>query len=308
MKYLLIKGFSGFGDRLEHLTSLIHYLRVSGRTLVIDWTDPVWTGEEFKKDFYYYFSLTEDIKHTSLIEFKKQFLQNKDTMSFFPPFYKKIIMKRSDENDTEYKVSDLITKLIQIIKRNCEDLKYDVIVCTDLDRRTTGFAKYISKIIYKPWIMEFIYSDPLINFIKQNEVIAVHLRGADRTKYSKTNREDLCNFSYDYDYYVKEIIKKIPEGTKNILLLSDSTFLIDKFIELVDNSINILQTGNLKSTDDTGLHLLKEKTKEIKNLELLKDFYFMTQCKEVVNDGVSRFSLLAKRTCNLINNRGQETE
>ena len=153
MKYLLIKGFSGFGDRLEHLTSLIPYLRVSGRTLVIDWTDPVWTGEEFKKDFYYYFSLAEDIKHTSLIEFKKQFLQNKDTMSFFPPFYKKIIMKRSDENDTEYKVSDLITKLIQIIKRNCEDLEYDVIVCTDLDRRTTGFAKYISKIIYKHWIM-----------------------------------------------------------------------------------------------------------------------------------------------------------
>lgn len=308
MKYLLIKAFSGFGDRLEHLTSLIPYLKASQRTLVIDWSDPVWTGEEFTKDFYYYFNLSDDIKYISLTDFKKTFIENKDKISFFPPFYKKIALKRSNENDTEYRVSDMTAKLIQIIKRNCADLEYNVVVCTDLDRRTTAFAKYISKVNYKPWIMQFIYSDPLIHFIKQNEVIAVHLRGADRTKYSKTNREDLCNFSYDHDYYVSEIIKKIPEGTKNILLLSDSTFLVDKFIEFIDKSINILQTGNIKSTDDTGLHILKEKSKESKNLELLKDFYFMTQCKDVINDDVSRFSLLAKRTCNLINNRGQETE
>lgn len=303
MKYLLIKGFSGFGDRLEHLTSLIPYLKVSGRTLIVDWTDHVWTGQDFSKDFNYYFNLRDDIMHISLTEFKKIFINRKDTMTFFPPFYKKIVLKRSDENDTEYKVSDLTAKLIRIIKKQCEDLEYDVIVCTDLDRRSTYFTKYISKIVYKPWIMEFIFKDPLIHFIKQNEVIAVHLRGADRTKYSKTNREDLCNYSYDHEYYVNTIIKKIPEDTKNILLLSDSTFLVDKFIELIDKSINILQTNNIKTNSDEGLHLINDNSKESKNLELLKDFYLMTQCKAVINDGLSRFSLLAKRTCDLINNR-----
>jgi hypothetical protein len=306
MKYLLIKGFSGFGDRLEYLISIFPYLKVTGRTLVVDWTDNVWTGDEYRKDFYYYFKLSEEIKQMNLEDFKKEFIKDKSYMSFFPPFYKDIVLKKSDENDTKYKVAELSEKIISIINRQSEDFIYTVVVLTDLYTRTTAFAKYMSKINYKPWLMNCINEDPLVNFIKQNEVIAVHLRGTDRTKYDKNNMKELCNYSYDHEYYVNKIIKQIPEGTKNILLLSDSTFLVDKFIENIDKSIDILQTGNIKSSNEISLHLTKEDSKEIKNIELLKDFYLMTQCKHVINDGVSRFSLLAQRICDLINNRGQK--
>jgi hypothetical protein len=55
MKYLIIKGWLGFGDRLETLKMGIKYALENKLTVYVDWRDTIWShGEE---DFYTYFEL-----------------------------------------------------------------------------------------------------------------------------------------------------------------------------------------------------------------------------------------------------------
>jgi sugar/nucleoside kinase (ribokinase family) len=49
-RFLLCVGCEGLGDRLQTLTHAIRYARESGRTLVVDWRDPVW-GDDFHRYF-----------------------------------------------------------------------------------------------------------------------------------------------------------------------------------------------------------------------------------------------------------------
>ena len=44
-KYILLKGYEGFGDRLENLLQTISYCRKTNRVLVVDWSDYMWTND-----------------------------------------------------------------------------------------------------------------------------------------------------------------------------------------------------------------------------------------------------------------------
>ena len=55
MKYLIVKGFLGFGDRLESLKMAVAYALKHNLQIYVDWRDPMWShGTE---DFYTYFKL-----------------------------------------------------------------------------------------------------------------------------------------------------------------------------------------------------------------------------------------------------------
>jgi hypothetical protein len=38
-KFLLVKGISGLGDRIKCVLTAILYARLTGRKLIVDWTD-----------------------------------------------------------------------------------------------------------------------------------------------------------------------------------------------------------------------------------------------------------------------------
>lgn len=44
-RYLLVKGFSGLGNRLQALAEAIIYARLSGRELLIDWNDSLYSSD-----------------------------------------------------------------------------------------------------------------------------------------------------------------------------------------------------------------------------------------------------------------------
>jgi len=301
MKFLLIRSFSGFGDRIEHLLAAFNYCVKSERTMVIDWTDPVWCGEEFNKGFDYYFRLKK-VSYMPLSEFKKIFITNKKNgieMKILPSFFENIILKRSNENDVQYTFSDLANLMKEVINNERPDIPCDILVTTDLDKRNNMGIIAIPNLIYNYNIMNYIKEDPNYSFLMNNNFVSLHLRGTDRTTYTEKYRPDLTNFSHNQDEYISNLIKKIPEDTENILLLSDSNILIEAFLEKIDKKFNIIQTNNQKSDNEVSLHLKMEKSKESKNFELLKDFYFMTRSKFVVCDTISRFSLVAHRVCEL---------
>lgn len=55
MKYLIVKGWLGFGDRLESLKMAVAYALKHNLQIYVDWRDPMWShGTE---DFYTYFKL-----------------------------------------------------------------------------------------------------------------------------------------------------------------------------------------------------------------------------------------------------------
>lgn len=55
MKYLVVKGWLGFGDRLESLKMAVHYAQTHNLQIYVDWSDSMWShGAE---SFYTYFKL-----------------------------------------------------------------------------------------------------------------------------------------------------------------------------------------------------------------------------------------------------------
>jgi hypothetical protein len=55
MKYLVVKGWLGFGDRLESLKMAVAYAQIHNLQIYVDWTDEMWShGNE---NFYTYFKL-----------------------------------------------------------------------------------------------------------------------------------------------------------------------------------------------------------------------------------------------------------
>lgn len=305
MKFLLIKSFSGFGDRIEHLLCSLQYAKYSGRTLVIDWTDHVWCGNETNKDFYYYFVL-KDTETMNLKDFKTLFINRQKAnkrLTVFPDFHYQNMLRRSDEKNIKFLCKDIQDLFRKVITKEMEDLPHDIIVTSDMERRNHAGVFSISRLLYKSFILEYIKEDPNYNFLMKNDFITIHLRGTDRSSYTEENRPDLTNFSHHKDVYVDKLIKKIPQGTKNILLLSDSNILISHFLENVEDIYNIIQTSNEKSSENIGLHIQPRDCKLKCNLELLKDFYFMTFSTHVICDEISRFSLVGKRVCDIKHGR-----
>lgn len=58
MRYLVLKGLAGFGDRLMTLGRALWLAAATGRTLVIDWSDASWNHDYQPKGFWHYFDLT----------------------------------------------------------------------------------------------------------------------------------------------------------------------------------------------------------------------------------------------------------
>lgn len=301
MKFIVIKSYSGFGDRVEHLLACFKYAVKTERCMVIDWSDHVWCGNETNKGFDYYFYL-KNVNYMAIDDFKKIFIKNKlngKKMSVIPSFFEDIMLKRSNENDVQYRFADIAQLFREVISNKRKDMDFDILVTTDLDKRNNMGIISIPNLVYKNVIMDFIKKDPNYNFLMNNKFVSIHLRGSDRSKYTENYRPDLTNYSHNKEEYVCKLISKIPNGTENLLILTDSNILYDLFMEKIDKKYNILETNNVRTSGNVGLHLEKEESKESKNLELLKDFYFMTRSSYVVCDEISRFSLVAHRVCEL---------
>lgn len=43
LRFVVFKGFEGFGDRLQCLLQALRYARGTGRLLVVDWRDDLWS-------------------------------------------------------------------------------------------------------------------------------------------------------------------------------------------------------------------------------------------------------------------------
>ena len=56
-KYLLVKGWCGFADRLQCISAAINYAKKHKRIMCVDWTDVIWKGDTQNINFDTFFEL-----------------------------------------------------------------------------------------------------------------------------------------------------------------------------------------------------------------------------------------------------------
>ena len=307
MKFVLVKSNLGFADRFQLVCFVIHYSKKTGRTVVVDWTDDVWCGQETSKDFFHYFNFVNFENVTSLKQFKSwyiDYIKEGNKLSIFPKKFN--ILARSYGNaDNVPNIKN--NKFLEICDKQVEDYSEDVVVVYGGDNRSNSCLVHVRHIDFNNDVMSFIEKGSFFVDIINKKIpyCTVHLRGGDRMSFDPCNV--LYNNSVNVEEYVGDIYKRIPDKFENILVLTDTQILLDTFLKMINESkkkVNVYETNNIKitSTKDfhltTGLHLTSD-NKELKNLELIRDFYYMIKANEVIYDKISYFSEVGRRV-NLI--------
>lgn len=296
MKFVIIRSNCGFGDRLITLTTAIQYSKITDRTIVIDWRDEIWCGNNQEYDFDYYYKVTLP-NYIPLKQFLIMYEKNKSNLTVFPPYANVLSRPYNYKRNAYFDIAAYwdrdnlgydINIFSDIIMNEREDIKQDVVIMYQYVTRPIVSLRYFSGIIMKDHLKKNINEDPFkINVLdKKIKYIAVHLRGTDRM-----NENSFKNGSSSPEEYTEMMYNKIDSDIKNVLLLSDTQILIDTFKIKYGDKFNIYYTNNKKSTNKIALHTQKCKNKIKVNIEMLKDFYFLLRAEAIYSDNISYFSM-----------------
>lgn len=233
MKYVLVLGEAGFGDRLQVLLEAMEYSKKTGRYLVVNWNDQIWNEKE-GHDFYHYFSFTKDVKYIHFLDFLTILRVHRINRDFtiFPPCWnleKNNLLKVKFNSKLYYnqKYNSFINdKLIKdIIKNKKEDFAENLVVLPGNGFRTYTY-NFFNKIMLNQKYKEKIQNEPDFKNLCQEPYICIHLRGTDRSLKTKFN-----NNSNNSDEYVNFIMNKIlmreNKNIKTLFICCDDNKLLE---------------------------------------------------------------------------------
>ena len=154
-KYLISKGWEGFGDRIQCLSNCIVMSQRYNRTLYVDWTDNIWS-----EGFYNYFHF-DNIEYVSLLQdVPKQ-------LSVYPHFWQHKLMLPA--NSWMYDMKD------QLVFEPSKTYNFeDVWVHSGIGYREFNMIQLAKHMRINSDIVPLVYTEPI------TELPVVHLRGTDR--------------------------------------------------------------------------------------------------------------------------------
>lgn len=156
VKYLVVKGWEGFSDRLQCLSYAVTCALRYNRTLYVDWTDDIW-GTSFYDYFYF-----EGLPYID--DYRK--IPKGSTV--YPHFWNHKLMLPA--NTWVYDMKD---QLVFDISKTKEFA--DVWVQPGIGYREYDMPLLVKHLRVRPDIVEHVYTEPL------TDLPVVHLRGTDRT-------------------------------------------------------------------------------------------------------------------------------
>lgn len=289
VKYVLLKGMEGFGDRLQCLLQGIEYAKRTGRVICVDWRDHMWCHNT-KYDFNYYFDIIgidsitphklfnhwHDDKHTV---YPKQWQHELDRI---PDLY-----MRDDKYGTD--------RIRYVVEGKKPDINEDIIV-GNCARDRTYDGTNIMHIKIKDNIMKKIISNMKTYGLSKNKYITVHLRGTDRHIDTVNGRTKYIN-----EMLIKlKNVKKTDDEKTDVIILTDSPklFMVWKYKNGKGRFLMKKKMWN-NSNYKNGIHKLKEEdlpknlSKQKLNIIMIRDFIIMLNSKHIVNDDKSVFSGMA---------------
>jgi len=259
MKYLVVKGWLGFGDRLQSLRMAIEFALTNNLQIYVDWSDSIWSHSG--ESFYSYFKLIDIPQLNSLDDIP-------ENATYYPTFWKENIKKPFSEEIWK----EQREKIDIGIPSNA--ISADVVVLSSIGRRRTyndnTFLANRLRVIH-PTILEKVKErQQQYNLFK---CLGVHIRGTDRIK------------GHGREIPIQKIVVKVfMYKVLPMVVVSDDKESIEIWKRFYP------QTSVLSSINDTsrkGNHNASKDeltiSKDQFNINTLIDFFTLMSCAQLVS-------------------------
>lgn len=279
MKYLIVKGWLGFGDRLQSLKMAVKYAIDNKLQIYVDWRDDGWShGSE---DFYTYFKLVNMPVLNSLSDIPED-------ATYYPPFWKGNLDKHiSYEFLNEHKDDNLNLGILD------KPFEADVVVFSSCGNRalypdSSFFANSFR--VVDPRILSKIGYHASRKPLSKSW--GIHIRGTDRA--FGPNRRSLS-----IQAIVSHFTTMGGMNIDNIVAVSDDNdqltiwkrYYPQTYVISEASLHNSIRTGNHNVSKDQLKH-----SKDEMNVDSLIDFFVLCLCERVFSTFKdSRFAAEARR-------------
>ena len=252
MKYLVVKAFLGFGDRLESLKMCVKYAQEYKLSIYVDWTDEIWSKEG--EDFYKYFSL----------DMPTMKLEDIANLSVFPSYWQNKLTEKLSEDNWR-----IPTSAIGVLQGTYDA---DVIVVTCTGVRSIFADQTFFTNVFK------IIDERVINEVKRRQKVydlqnkwGIHLRGTDRAS--------------TLDYKINRItqlgVKLVANGffnQKTVVVSDDEQYIQIWKQRWHDHPVlTNLVVGGTQGSHRTQTSISKDEL----NVSLLIDFLTLASCSRI---------------------------
>jgi hypothetical protein len=276
MKYMIVKGWLGFGDRLESLKMAVDYAIKNNLQIYVDWKDTQWShGDE---NFYTYFKLINMPVLKSIDDIPED-------ATVFPPYWKGKLHD-SLTQDVVNKKKDLGID-IGLMKGSYPG---DVIVVSSIgDRTLYGEPLFFANVfrVSNHHVLTAVRERLLKYNLKK--CIGIHIRGTDRVR-NQTKRE----LSIQY-----MALNAFHFGSQPMVSVSDDKESSEIWKRFYPQTI-LLSEVSINQSSIKGNHLTPKEnlsvSKDLLNIDMLTDFFSLTHCKNILTTfRDSRFAAVARR-------------
>lgn len=285
MKYLIVKGWLGFGDRLESLKMAVKYALDHKLQIYVDWTDSIWShGDE---SFYTYFKLVNMPTLNSLDDIPAD-------ATFFPAYWK--------DNLKSSITQELFNKRKELgidLGNNNKIYDADVVVFSSIGNRTLfPDSNFFANV--------FRIADPRIkNTVIERQqkynlsrCLGIHIRGTDRVV-SQHKRE------MSIQYMSMNAVMSGALSGKPMVSVSDDPISSEIWKRFHPQTVS-LSSLSLRMSSQKGNHNVGKEdltvSKDTMNVDMLIDFFTLSSCESILKSyRDSRFSTEAGRLHPFIN-------
>ncbi|MEM6448016.1 MAG: hypothetical protein AAF704_15845 [Cyanobacteria bacterium P01_D01_bin.123] len=307
MRFAILKGACGFGDRLQCLLQAIHYAHTTGRHLVVDWRDPEWShGESVEVEDYLHIG---EVQTMRLGAFLTLFKASRGQLSVWPspwndrmtdPDFHAYIYKPEYNHDH----SDIIR---QIAAHESLDFHHDVVVLPGIGHRSYRFEDF-RRVFLVGWITTQLKRFAAQQHLCRAHYDVVHLRGG--SKVWAGGKVKLPEITAQIgarwptrESYLNEIHNRYREvvsgSCSDLVLLTDSRQLGESWQHafgcgrLLNDTFNTELSGSGIHQIEAQVLFMRGVDKRRINYEMIRDFVVMLNARHLVSDGVSLFSKVA---------------
>jgi len=261
MKYLIVKGWLGFGDRLESLKMAVKYAIDNNLQIYVDWTDRFIRDKE--ESFYTYFNLVNMPTLKSLDDIPPE-------ATVYPEYWKDNLKEPiTNELFNKQKELGIDTGMLNEKKFNADVIVYSSIGYRLLFGDSKFFAN-VFRVIHPDIIREVSLRQSRYNL---GSCIGVHIRGTDRINAKKGRNLPIQYLSLNIFTMARNKQQIVVSDDK---LSSDSWKSMNPSSILL-SSLSLQQKGPIHEL--TGDKLIT--SKDSLNIDMLVDFFTLASCSEV---------------------------
>ena len=283
MKYLVVKGWLGFGDRLESLKMAVWFAIENKLQIYVDWTDFTWShGLE---SFYSYFKLINMPVLNSLDDIPAD-------ATVYPPYWKDRLKEPLTQEivDKQKELNLNLGTLNTGMKADGDVIVYSSIGDRTLFKNSSFFAN-VFRVIH-PGILENLSNRQ--KGLQLSKTIGIHIRGTDRLKNSIKRDQGI-------QYMAMHAMMNGSFSGKPMIVVSDDGGSIEVWKRFYPTSTVFSRLSlSTNAPSRTGIHNTKKEdllfSKDEMNIEMLTDFFTLALCESIMSTCKdSRFAWEARR-------------